>query len=319
MSKQSVAFIGTGIMGAPMAGHLARAGYPVTLHDRDPAQMQAAIAAEPALKTAASPAAAADGADIVITMLPDGAVVQQVALGDQGLVHGLKAGALLLDTSSSQPWLTTQTAAALAARGIAMVDAPVSGAQWGAQAAELVFMIGGAPADVERVMPLLKVMGRQCFHLGPVGAGHVMKCLNNLITAMTFAATIEGMLVGRRFGLDSRTMVDVLNVSTGQSWLTQNHVGQRIVSGTFDDPFKMVLMNKDIAIAMELAQREGVPMPMSALGQQLWKAAGVPLPADASISEFARYLEKMAGTALADDGSPLAHRVISRPPAGPPP
>lgn len=299
MSKQSLAFIGTGIMGAPMAGHLARAGYPVTVHDRDPAQMQAAVAAEPALKSAASPAAAAAGADIVVTMLPDGTVVQEVALGEQGLVHGLKAGALLLDTSSAQPWLTTRTAAALAERGIAMVDAPVSGAQWGAQAAELVFMIGGAPADVERVMPLLKVMGRQCFHLGPVGAGHVMKCLNNLITAMTFAATIEGMLVGKRFGLDSRAMVDVLNVSTGQSWLTQNHVGQRIVSGSFDDPFKMVLMNKDIAIAMELAQREGVPMPMSALGQQLWKAAGVPLPADASISEFARYLEKMAGTTLA--------------------
>ena len=156
----------------------------------------------------------------------------------------------------------------------------------------------GVMADVERVMPLLKVMGRQCFHLGPVGAGHVMKCLNNLITAMTFATAIEGMLVGRRFGLDPDAMVDVLNVSTGQSWLTQNHVRQRIVSGTFDDPFKMVLMNKDIAIAMELAQREGVPMPMSALGQQLWRAAGVPLPADASISELARHLGQMAGVSL---------------------
>src|SRR6185503_16656675 len=107
------------------------------------------------------------------------------------------------------------------ARGASMVDAPVSGAQWGAEAAELVFMVGGAPADVQRVRPLLDAMGKQVFHLGPLGAGHTMKCLNNLVTAMTLTATAEVLATGTRCGLDPAVMTDVLNASTGGSWITR--------------------------------------------------------------------------------------------------
>ena len=304
MSKPRIGFVGTGIMGGPMSGHLSKAGYQVTVHDVVPANLAAVTQAHPQVLVAASPRALAEQSDLVVTMLPDGNFVRDVALGESGLIHGLQPGALLLDTSSSQPWITVETAAALAAKGIAMVDAPVSGARWGAEAAELVFMAGGAKADFERVLPLLQVMGKQWFHLGPVGAGHVMKCLNNLITAMTFSATIEGMLVGKRFGLDPDAMVDVLNVSTGQSWISQNHVRQRVVSRSFDDPFKLALMNKDIGIAMEMAQRLDLPMPMSGLGQQLWRAAGAHVPKDASVSELARWIEQLSGTELGRDTPP---------------
>ena len=147
-----------------------------------------------------------------------------------------------------------------------MVDAPVSGAQWGAQAAELVFMVGGAAADLARVRPLLDAMGRAVHHVGPLGAGHTMKCINNMITAMTFIATAEGLAIGKRAGLDPVAMNEVLNDSTGASWLTRNHFAQRVFSRTFDDPFKLDLMAKDVGIAMGLAQEHGLPLPLSAVG-----------------------------------------------------
>jgi 3-hydroxyisobutyrate dehydrogenase-like beta-hydroxyacid dehydrogenase len=237
-------------------------------------------------------------------MLPNGRVVRQVALGDAGLAAGLQDGALLLDTSSSEPWLTRHTAEALAARGVAMVDAPVSGAQWGAEAAELVFMVGGADADVERVRPLLRCMGRAVHHVGPLGAGHTMKCLNNLVTAVTFAATMEGLVIGKRCGLDPAAMVEVLNEATGGSWITRHHVAQRVLSRSFDDPFKLALMVKDVAIALDLARDEGLPVPLSALAQQLWRAAAIDAAAAASVSEMARWIERQASTPLTPGAAP---------------
>ena len=231
-------------------------------------------------------------------MLPNGQVVQQVALGEQGLIHGLKPGSLLLDTSSAEPWITTQTAQALAARGVSMVDAPVSGAQWGAQEAKLVFMVGGSDADVARVRPLLDTMGRTVFHLGELGAGHAMKCLNNCVTSMTMAATAEALVAGKRYGLDPKVMVDVLNESTGGSWITQTHFHQRVFNRKFDDPFKLELMLKDIGIALELARETGTPMPISALGQQLWRMADHAMGSGASVSELVRWVENQSGTEL---------------------
>ena len=179
-----------------------------------------------------------------------------------------------------------------------MIDAPVSGAEWGAKAAELVFMCGGAAGDLERVRPLLERMGKAVFHLGPLGAGHAMKCLNNLVTALNFLAVSEGLVIGKRYGLDPAAMVDVLDRSTGMSWISQTHIRQRVISRSFDDPFKLSLMLKDIGIAMQLARSEDVPAPLSALGQELWRAAGRGAEADASVSELARWVERMAATEI---------------------
>ena len=186
-------------------------------------------------------------------MVPNGAVVRDRWSRRGRPAAGLRRGSLLLDTSSSEPWLTEATGRLLAAAGVAMVDAPVSGAQWGAKAAELVFMCGGADGDLERVRPLLDVMGKAVFHLGPLGAGHAMKCLNNLVTSMNLLAVTEGLAIGKRYGLDPSAMVDVLDRSTGMSWVSQTHMRQRVISRSFDDPFKLALMLKDIGIAMQLA------------------------------------------------------------------
>ena len=292
-----IGFIGLGVMGAPMATHLAKAGHRLTLLDLDTAAARD-LAATIGGQALATPAAVAAASEVVITMLPNGQVVQQVALGADGLVHGLRAGALLLDTSSAEPWLTEQTAARLAERGAGMVDAPVSGAAWGAQAAELVFMVGGSDADVARVRPLLDVMGKAVHHLGGLGSGHAMKCINNCITAMTFSATAEALVAGKRYGLDPTVMVDVLNQSTGGSWITQTHFHQRVFNRAFDDPFKLELMLKDIGIAVQLAQQTGAPMPMAGLGQQLWRMADHAAGPGASVSELVRWVEQLSGTEL---------------------
>lgn len=292
-----IGFIGLGVMGAPMATHLAKAGHRLTLLDVNTAAARD-LAASIGGQAVDTPAAVAAASDVIITMLPNGQVVQQVALGADGLLHGLRPGALLLDTSSAEPWLTEQTAARLAERGASMVDAPVSGAAWGAQAAELVFMVGGSDADVARVRPLLDLMGKAVHHLGGLGSGHAMKCINNCITALTFTATAEGLVAGKRYGLDPKVMVDVLNQSTGGSWITQTHFHQRVFNRSFDDPFKLELMLKDIGIAVQLAQQTHSPMPMAGLGQQLWRMADHAAGPGASVSELVRWVEQLSGTEL---------------------
>jgi 3-hydroxyisobutyrate dehydrogenase len=226
-------------------------------------------------------------------------VVRDTVSGEAGIAAGLKAGALLIDTSSSEPWLTRETAARVAARGAAMIDAPVSGAVWGAEAAELVFMVGGAAADVQRARPLLAVMGKQQFHLGPLGAGHTMKCLNNLVTAMTLTATAEALVVGTRCGLDPAVMTDVLNAATGSSWITRTHIHQRVISRRFDDPFKLELMLKDIGIALAVARDAGLSMPLCQAGLPLWQAADRERGPGVSVSEFVRWIEQREGVEIA--------------------
>ena len=298
MNRPHIGFIGVGVMGAPMAGHLAQAGYTLAIHDINRDNADALAAQHEGIAIAQTPRATAEMSDIVITMLPSGAYVRDVALGNSGVISGLHAGGLLLDTSSSEPWLSVETAQALARAGIDMVDAPVSGAQIGAQSAQLVFMVGGGKEPVSRVMPLLQVMGKKVFHLGPIGSGHAMKCINNLITSITFMATTEGLVIGKRFGLDPSIMVDVLNVSTGMSWISQTHFKQRIINRKFDDPFKLELMIKDIGIAMELAKLNGVTAPLSGLGRDLWKVAGLHSDKGASISNMVRWVEQMTNTEI---------------------
>ncbi len=303
MTSLTIGFIGLGVMGVPMARHLGEAGHRVQGFDVSGAALERLRAAHGAAVRCRSARDAAHGADVVFTMLPNGRVVRDSVLGPDGIAAALKSGALLVDTSSSEPWLTRETAAAVAARGAAMVDAPVSGAQWGAEAAELVFMVGGAEADVQRVRPLLDVMGKQVFHLGPLGAGHTMKCLNNLVTAMTLTATAEALAAGTRCGLDPAVMTDVLNASTGGSWITRTHIHQRVISRTFDDPFKLELMLKDITIALGVAREAGVPMPLAEAGHPLWQAADRALGPGVSVSELVRWVEQRAGVQITSAGA----------------
>jgi 3-hydroxyisobutyrate dehydrogenase len=295
-----------------MAGHLAKAGYALTAFDIDRAKAKALAAEHKGVVVAETPRALAEMSDIVITMLPSGAYVRDVVLGNWGVMGGLRVGGLVLDTSSSEPWLTSSTARELAEAGIAMVDAPVSGAQAGAQAAQLVFMVGGADEPVSRVMPLLRVMGKKVFRLGPIGAGHSMKCINNLITAITFMATTEGLVIAKKLGLNPETAIDVLNVSTGMSWISRTQFKQRIINRKFDDPFRLALMVKDMGIAMELADRGGLPTPLCALGLDLWKAAERFSEKGGSISNMVRWIERQAKTEIGPETAPPSAATAPR-------
>ena len=295
MNKPRIGFIGLGIMGKPMSRHLAEAGYDLLLYDLNPEPVSELAGRYKNVSVAENPKAVSESSDIVITMLPSGIPVQEVALGKDGLIYGFKPGSLLLDTSSSEPRLTMETAGALKKKGIDMVDAPVSGAQWGAEAAELVFMAGGEEESVSRVRPLLNIMGKRIFHLGPVGAGHTMKSINNLITALTFLATAEGMIIGKKSGLDPEVMTDVINESTGMSWISKTQIKQRITSRKFDDPFKLELMFKDVNIAIEKAEELGLDPPLSFKGRDIWKKAAEFAAKGASISDMVKYVEDKTG------------------------
>lgn len=295
-------------MGMPMAQHLAAAGYTLTVHDISKGKPTRLQKRHPTVTIASSSQAVAAASDVVITMLPSGLEVRDEVFGARGLLQGFKRGGLLLDTSSSEPVYTKEIAAGLAEAGVAMVDAPVSGAEAGAIAAELVFMVGGDVASVRRISPLLDILGKKIFHLGPVGAGHAMKSINNLITAVTFLATAEGLTIGKAYGLDPAVMNDVLNESTGMSWITRMHIAQRILSRRFDDPFKLDLMVKDIGIALQLAEELKLKLSLSELAQTLWRHTQAKIPKGSSVSELVRVLENETGVELSSPGIPEESR-----------
>jgi 3-hydroxyisobutyrate dehydrogenase-like beta-hydroxyacid dehydrogenase len=295
-----IGFIGLGVMGSAMAGHLAKGGHTLTLYDISPAAARKVARRHRGARAVASPRAVAEASEVVLTMLPHGQAVRECVLGPDGLAAGFKPGSILVDTSSAEPWLTRETAARLAEQDVAMVDAPVSGASEGAQGATLVFMCGGEAAALNRVRPLLDLMGRHVFHLGPVGSGHAMKTVNNLATALTLLGTAEAMLIGKAYGLSARTMLDTINVSTARSFVSEVRFGPQVLERRFDDAFKLALMLKDVSIANRLADEHALGVPLSALGEQLWRAADTALGEGACVLDVVRWYERTTKVQLED-------------------
>jgi 3-hydroxyisobutyrate dehydrogenase-like beta-hydroxyacid dehydrogenase len=293
-------FIGLGVMGSRMLRHLVNAGHELAVFDID-AAVATRISAESGANVAASPREAAAASEIVITMLPNGDAVREVTFGKHGLAFGFKLGALLLDCSSAEPWIAREIADRLAKQKVDMVDAPVSGAEEGARTATLVFMCGGSEAAVARVRPLLERMGKHIFHVGPLGAGHTMKAVNNLTTALSFLCTAEALLIGKSYGLNARKMLEVMNVSTGYSFATQNRFLQDVLTRKFEDRFKLDLMLKDMGIAQRLAEARGLPAPMSELGRERWQHAVETLGPGAVTTEIVRFVEREMGVELRDE------------------
>ncbi|MEU9172882.1 NAD(P)-dependent oxidoreductase [Streptomyces sp. NPDC048420] len=281
----SVAFIGLGNMGAPMSVRLVRAGYSVTAFDLSRDARAASAAAGAA--TAETAAEAARGADVVVLMLPGSPVVEAV-LGAPAVSVALAPGSTVVDMSSSDPLSTRSLAAALGSRGVTLVDAPVSGGVKGAENGKLTIMVGGAEDDVERLSPLLATMGT-ARRAGPVGAGHALKAINNLLSATHLLATAEGVLAGERFGLDPAVMVELINSSSGRSGSTDNKFPNFVLPGTYDSGFAMKLMVKDMRIAVDLAHQLGVESPLADRAVALWERALEALPDTADHTEIARW------------------------------
>ncbi len=291
---KSVAFIGIGNMGWPMAANLVKAGFDVTVCDARPGHA-ARFVTEVGGNAAADPAAAVTGADCVVTIVPTSKQVAEVAAQ---IAPVLAQGALVIDMTSGQPGMTREIAADLATRGVAMIDAPVSGGVPRAKTGDLAIMLGGEETDLDRAEPVLKAMGTSLHRCGGIGAGQAMKALNNLSSAGTFLMGVEVLLIGQRFGLDPAKMVDVLNASSGMSNSSQRKFKQYVLNRQFDDGFALELMVKDLGIALEVGRDTATPTPFSALCKEMWAAALASLGPGHNHTASAQLSEKMAGEIL---------------------
>jgi 3-hydroxyisobutyrate dehydrogenase len=284
----AVGFVGLGRMGTPMVRRLAAAGVAVRGYDS---------AARPELADVATlvenAPLVADGAPVVILMLPDSATVETV-VRDAGLLDALAPGTVLVDMGSSEPLRTRALADEVAARGAVLVDAPVSGGVSGATAGTMTIMVGGPEDVVGPLAPLFGVLGRMR-HVGPVGAGHALKALNNLMSAAHLLASSEALLAGQRFGLDPGVMLEAVNGSSGRSGSTENKWPNFVLPGTFDSGFALGLMLKDIRIALGLAEATGAPSALAARTVQLWADAAEALGPAADHTEIVRWLQRERG------------------------
>ncbi|SDH86810.1 NAD(P)-dependent oxidoreductase [Agrococcus jejuensis] len=255
-----VGFIGLGVMGDPMSSNVAKAGFDLRLHDADP-QVSAALA-----ERIGATAVDRDGlaaCDVVVCMLPTSAIVRAVLVDGDALAAPLRPGTVVVDMSSSDPSETVETGRALAAHGVVLVDAPVSGARERAVAGTLAIMLGGDDEDaIARAIPVIEAMSSTITRTGALGTGHAMKALNNFVAAAAYAASSEALVAGERFGLDRRVMLDILNVSTGMSWVTQNVTGPQILDGAFASGFALPLMTKDVRIAQQVQRAVGHEAPV---------------------------------------------------------
>jgi len=273
--KQTIGFIGIGNMGGPMAANLTRAGHAVHVFDSDSGRAKA-LAARHGAKAASTLGDLARAVDVVVTMLPTGHDVRHVFLqADNGaLAANLKSGSLVLDMSSSDPVGTQELGAVLKQRGIVLLDAPVSGGVPRAIDGSLAIMIGGGDdAAIARAEPILLAMGKKLFRTGPLGSGHAMKALNNFVAATCFAASSEALIVGRRFGLDPKIMVDIMSVSTGRNFALEVPIKDHVLTGTYASGFTAGLLAKDVHIAADLAKAIGVAAPLIELVDRRWASA----------------------------------------------
>jgi 3-hydroxyisobutyrate dehydrogenase len=279
-----VVFIGVGNMGLPMAANLVRAGHEVRVCDADIAKASS-VAAQIGAGVLSRMNDIAT-AEIVVTMLPDGRVVRDVLLGEAGVASFAQPGTVVIDMSSSQPLITRETGQALLTKGITLIDAPVSGGVERAIKGTLTIMIGGDDAAViARAKILLSCLGTTFFEVGKLGSGHAAKALNNVVAATNYAALAESLLVAKKYGIDSRTLVDIISTSTGQSFISSVVMKQFVVPETYNSGFKVGLLSKDVTIAAELSTDLGCVSPFIQMTKERWDAARDVLGADADHSK----------------------------------
>ena len=295
-NKQSIGFVGIGAMGWPMASCLVKAGYDVTVYDTR-SDHSARFATEVGAASAASLAELAGKAQVIVTILPNSDIVEQVLFGEAGVSASLPAGATIIDMTSGVPSRTVEFAERLAKGGHALFDAPVSGGVARARTGELTIMVGGDDGQVEAHRPILEAMG-SVIRTGPVGSGHAMKALNNLVSAGGFLIGIEALLIGSKFGIDPEVIVDTLNSSTGTNNSTQKKFKQFVLSRGFNSGFALDLMVKDLVIALDVAHDSKVNAPFANLCKELWSSASAVLGPGTDHTALARFSEMLSGNEI---------------------
>jgi 2-hydroxy-3-oxopropionate reductase len=279
-------------MGKPMARNLLKAEYPLAIHNRsqssvDELCLEGAVAFD-------SPLRVAESSDIIITMLPDSPDVEFVALGPEGLVHSARPGHLLVDMSTINPLVSQKVGTALQAKGMAMLDAPVSGGESGAIEGILSIMVGGEASDFDRALPLFKAMGRTITHIGPLGSGGFTKLANQMIVAINLTAIGEALVFGAKSGLDLRKMVQALSGGMAASRCLEMKA-EKILKGDFRPGFKIDLHQKDLGLVQAASSSLGVPIPTTALVQQFLRSMQTRSGGGDDHSAVIRFFEDLAG------------------------
>jgi 3-hydroxyisobutyrate dehydrogenase len=285
-------------MGAPMSASILAAGYDLVVHDIRSEATDALVAA--GAWPAASPREAGAGRDVVITMLPAPANVSEVLLGPDGLLEGMAPGSIWIDMSTSVPEVADRVRALAEPRGVAVLDAPVSGMAAGAKAGTLQIFVGGAAADYERVRPLLEAMGdpERIIHVGGNGSGYTVKLMLNLLWFSHLAASAEVLMVGVRAGVDLATLRRCLLASPAASFFLERDVLSVLERGDYDDSFALALACKDLGLAVDLAGQVGVPAEVSALVEQIYRRARAQYGDAGGEMLPIKLLEDLTGTSL---------------------
>ena len=288
-----IGFVGLGNMGEPMCRRFLENGFEVSVYDVNPEAVSSLgdTMAEPAdnLK------ALATIADVVLLSLPHSDVVERAVLGDGGLADGLSSGKVLIDTSSSRPSSTRTIAGRLAGAGIEMLDAPISGGVLRAEEGKLAVMVGGKREVLERYYEVFQAFGEKIFHVGDHGAGHLVKSLNNLLSATTLASVAEAVILARKAGIAPETLLEVLNAGNGRSYSTEVKFPRFILNRAFDDGFALDLMAKDLKLALETAAEMDLPMFSSAAVAQLWQTAAAQGYGPEGHTSIYAFLENLSG------------------------
>jgi 2-hydroxy-3-oxopropionate reductase len=263
----TVGFIGLGIMGAPMARNLLRAGHRLVVHNRSPEKARALT--HDGAAVAPGPREVAERSDVIITMLPDSPDVELVVAGPGGVLEGIRPGALVVDMSTISPGVTRALAARLVERGASMLDAPVSGGDVGAINGTLTIMVGGDARDFARARPLFDAMGKHVVHVGGTGAGQVTKAANQVVVALVIAAVAEGLTLGTRGGVPAETILDVLGSGVAGNRVMELK-REKLLTHVFDPGFRSELHLKDLGIALAEGHESGVALPVTALVETLF-------------------------------------------------
>jgi 2-hydroxy-3-oxopropionate reductase len=266
--SEKVGFVGLGVMGRPMAANLLAAGYELVVHNRS-AGPQSEIVALGAVG-AMSPAEVAERASVVITMLADDAAVRAVVEGERGVLAGAGAGSLIVDMSTVSPSLSRDLATKAAARGVSMLDAPVSGGDVGAREGTLSIMVGGEVDDLDRARPLFDVLGGRTVHVGPAGAGQVVKACNQVLVAITYAGVSEALVLGSKLGVDPAAILDVLSAGLAANRIMEVR-RRNFLEHDYTPGFRVDLHHKDLEIALSSGGESSVPLPLTAEVQQMFR------------------------------------------------
>ncbi|MEO5800955.1 MAG: NAD(P)-dependent oxidoreductase [Gemmatimonadales bacterium] len=292
-----IGFAGLGAIGVPMAARLAEV-YEVKVWNRTAARAAEFVAAHPLANQALTLRDLAEGVDAIVTCLPTSADVAMLLDGPDGLLAALPAGALLVDCTSGDPATSRRIAARLLERAVAFVDAPLSGGPPMAIKGTLTVMCGGAPADVARAERVVAPFAAKVIHLGPVGAGHAAKAVNNALLAVNILALAEGLVTLAKAGLSPRAVLDVINASSGRSFVSEVLVPERVLTGAFPKLFRLALLEKDIGIAHDLARELGIPDPVIASARERARDLRSELGERADYLDPFRVAEQQAGLEL---------------------